>query len=383
MVRDRPSATVLIAGTSTRAFAESATRAGYSCSTIDAFGDRDQKARVENVGLGHDLGRRYSASAAATLGLRIDASSVAYVGGFENHPKAVARLARGRALWGNAPETLERVRDPWLLARVVERAGGLFPTTLSAADARRADAGRSWLRKPVAGGGGQGVRSWRPGQSLRRNEIVQERIVGLLASAAFVADGGRAVVLGVSRQLAGDPRFGATGSRYCGSLYPLALEAAAASSVRDIVDAVASEFGLVGVNGIDFIVRGGAIHVLELNPRFTSSMELLERAHDLSIFDVHVRACVEAALPPPPLSPVEVLGKAVLWARRDLVVPDTDGWLNDDSIRDVPHTGDRVPAGHPVCTIFARGGHASECENRLVDAASAVLGPPNVEAARA
>ena len=115
---------VLIVGVSTRALAESASRAGYSCLSVDAFGDLDQKSRVPNVGLSRDLGRSYSAAAAVAVGRRFPAACAAYVGDLENHPAAVRRLARGRRLLGNTPATLVRVRNPVTLAEAVRRGGG-------------------------------------------------------------------------------------------------------------------------------------------------------------------------------------------------------------------------------------------------------------------
>jgi predicted ATP-grasp superfamily ATP-dependent carboligase len=141
---------VLIVGTSTRAFAESASRAGHACVSVDAFGDLDQKARVENVGLGRDLGRAYSAAAAVAVSRRCDAERVAYVGNLENHPSAVRRLAAGRVLLGNPPATLTRARDHAALARVVEAAGARVPRTLRADAARSSPLAGAWLKKPAA-----------------------------------------------------------------------------------------------------------------------------------------------------------------------------------------------------------------------------------------
>ena len=157
---------VLIVGVSTRALAESASRAGYSCVSVDAFGDLDQKSRVQNVSLARDQGRRYSASAAVAVGRRFPAASAAYVGNLENHPAAVRRLALGRRLWGNTPATLVRARDPIAVADAVRRAGGRAPLTLLAGETRHASAGVRWLRKPRRGGGGSGVRDWEPGAPL-------------------------------------------------------------------------------------------------------------------------------------------------------------------------------------------------------------------------
>ena len=363
---------VLIVGVSTRALAESASRAGYSCLSVDAFGDLDQKSRVQNVGLSRDLGRPYSAAAAVAIGRRAAAASAAYVGNLENHPAAVRRLALGRRLLGNTPATLVRVRDPVAVAEVVRRAGGRVPLTLLPDQTRHASAGVRWLRKPRRGGGGSGVREWKLGAPLGPNELVQERIEGVLASAALVADGQRAVLLGISRGLAGDPAFGARGHRYCGSFYPFFADRALLDRMGAIVGAVTEAFGLVGLNGIDFVLREGEPYVLEINPRYCASMELMERGGGISVFEAHVSACGRA-LPSVDLAPTrEVLGKAILYARRDVVVGDSRRWLLRDDVRDVPFPGDRIRRGHPVCTVFARGADRVTCYARLVAAASAL-----------
>jgi len=367
---------VLIVGVSTRALAESASRAGYACVTVDAFGDLDQKSRAQNVSLSRDLGRRYSAAAAVAVSRRFPvasaAGSTAYVGNLENHPTAVRRLALGRRLLGNTPATLVRARDPLAVAEPVRRAGGRVPLTLLPDQTRHANAGARWLRKPRRGGGGSGVKEWKPGAPIRPHELVQERIEGLLASVAFVADGRRAVLLGMSKGLAGDPAFGARGYRYCGSVYPFSADRALLDRMSAIAGAVTEAFGLVGLNGIDFVLREGEPYVLEINPRYAASMELIERSGRLSVFEAHVAAC-GGALPSEGAAPMpEVLGKAILYARRDVIVGDSGRWLLRNDVRDVPFPGERIPRGHPVCTVFARGADSVTCYARLVAAASAL-----------
>jgi len=43
-------------------------------------------------------------------------------------------------------------------------------------------------------------------------------------------------------------------------------------------------------------------------------------------------------------------GKAVLFATEDVVIGDGVGWL-ERGVRDVPHPGERIAAGHPICTL--------------------------------
>ena len=148
--------------------------------------------------------------------------------------------------------------------------------------------------------------------------------------------------------------------------------AGANSRMSAIASAVTEAFGLVGLNGIDFVLKEGEPYVLEINPRYCASMELMERGGGLSVFEAHVAAC-GGALPSFDLAPVrEVLGKAILYARRDGVVGDSRRWLLRDDVRDVPFPGDRIRRGHPVCTVFARGADSVTCYGRLVAAASAL-----------
>jgi predicted ATP-grasp superfamily ATP-dependent carboligase len=53
-------------------------------------------------------------------------------------------------------------------------------------------------------------------------------------------------------------------------------------------------------------------------------------------------------------------------------VGDTTRWLGDPSIRDVPHPGEEILAGAPVCTVFASADDASSCRAALIARANDV-----------
>lgn len=368
---------VLIVGYSTRAAAESAARTGLAVTALDAFDDLDRHAAVRGLSMPRDLGAPFGARAAARAARGIGCEAVVYLSPFENHPAAVRELARGRALWGNAPEVLARVRDPQALTAALRRHGLPAPAVRTAAD-DPPDAG-AWLLKPRASGGGRGVRAWRRGEPVPRGRYLQERVEGTPGSVTFVADGRRVVVLGVSRQLAGEAAFGAHGFQYCGSVLAPAPLVGGESHAAALAQAVTESFGLVGLNGVDFVVRDGIPHAVEVNPRHSASMELVERARGTSILGAHVAACVDGALPdgaPPAARDARVHGKAVLYARRAVTVGDTRPWLDDASVRDVPRPGERIARGAPVCTVFAEGSDADACHAALVaraDAAYAAL----------
>jgi predicted ATP-grasp superfamily ATP-dependent carboligase len=201
----------------------------------------------------------------------------------------------------------------------------------------------------------------------------QERISGVPASIVFVAAGGRAVGLGVSLQLVGEQAFGASGFRYCGNVLAPAgddvLTNRVVESAITLANHVAGEFGLVGLNGLDCIIHDGVPYLIEVNPRWCSSMELVERHYGLSMFGVHAAACADGVLPVFDLERTRLsrpaVGKAIVFARTDVLVKDTRSWLADETVRDVPRPGERIRAGQPICTVFAEGGSAEECLGAL------------------
>ena len=393
---------VIIAGVSTRAAAESAARAGYAVTSFDAYGDLDQHPSVRVVSLPRDVGVPFTPRAAARAARSVDADAVAYLSSFENHPRAVEILATGRALWGNPPEVLRRVRDPFALSDALRRHGfatpaisgtGPGPSPIRPRPVPSAGSGPGLPRaspgpdpdlllKPLRSGGGQGVRRWGGDARIPRGHYVQEFIDGTPASIVFVAAGGRAIPLGVSTQLVGDAPFGASGYRYCGNiLHP--CDDDLFTSVCALAQAVAEDFGLVGVNGIDFIARGPAPYAIEVNPRWSSSMELVERAYGLSVFGAHAAACANGALPSFDLSSARhtraVYGKAIVFAREDSIARDTRTWLTDPTVRDVPHPDERIARGQPICTVFASADDVGGCEAALASRAARVYGEIDVK----
>jgi uncharacterized protein len=348
---------ILLVSVSARMLAELGVRAGYDVVALDRFGDLDLQRLCPSVSVLRDLGGRGGMAALVDAAEQIQAPSVIYGAGLENKPGLVARLASGRRLLGCSREILARVRDPASLGASLRAAGLAYPATFGAREApRRADPSRRWLRKPVRGGGGRGVREWRGG-TLDAQVVVQERISGLACSAAAVADGRSATVLGVSEQLIGQRELGARGYAWCGNLVPARLgegqRRALNVAARVICTHLASAFGLRGLFGVDLVWDGERAWVVEVNPRPTGSLECIEAAHEVGVFAGHLEGCA-GRLPPiaPTPTPPRAAGKAILFATRDVRVGDTRGWLAR-GIRDVPHPGERIAAGHPICTLVS------------------------------
>ncbi|HWH92727.1 MAG TPA: ATP-grasp domain-containing protein, partial [Baekduia sp.] len=241
-----------------------------------------------------------------------------------------------------------------------------------------------WLRKPVRSGGGRGVREWRGGR-LADGVVVQERIAGLPCSAVAVADGRSAALLGVSEQLVGRRALGARRFKWCGNVVPPRLPAgehrALALTMQEICAHLATAFGLRGVFGVDVVWDGARPWVVEVNPRPVASLETIEAVHGVRSFTAHVDACAGRLPPamtaPSAAQPGRAAGKAVLYATENVQMPDTSDWPAR-RIRDVPHAGERIAAGRPICTLVALGRSPEAVLDDLEARAAALRGELHV-----
>lgn len=320
--------TVIILGTSTRAAAFSALRAGLSPWCVDVFADRDLQARCPVRRLRGPYPRAFLDEIADAP----DAPWM-YTGGLENHPRLVHRLALRRPLWGTDADTLRKVRDPAFLAAQA-RAVGLPAPRLGTWPP---GPGR-WMVKPRRGGGGIGVRTWSDAEPPERPRgvYVQEQIEGVAVGAAF--DG--PTLLGVTRQLVGTGWLNGPGLAYCGSVGPIALPHELAAKLTALGGRLVAA-GVRGPFGVDGILRGGELWPIEVNPRYTASFEVLEQARGAA----------------------RVVAKGVLYARRDLAFPAEGPWLDslDTPVHDwpahadIPAPGEAIPNGCPILTLFATG----------------------------
>ncbi len=373
---------ILIVGFSTRAIAESAVRGGYNVVTLDYFGDRDQKELVENYSLMRDFQLRFSAKALLIASRGLNSQVVAYTSSLENHPDVIEELAEGHNLLGNSPSTLRRARDWGHLRLVCRQENIAHPVTLLPGEEEQARGTGRWVSKPARSGGGHGISFWREG-ALGKGRILQEWIEGKACSAAFVADGRRCVLLGLTEQLIGRGELGARGFTWCGNILPLSLPTpeigTVIGSVQEMAEKLTRSCDLRGVNGVDFVLgrdeaRRPVPYLVEVNPRYTASMELIERAYGINVFDLHVRS-FDGELPSFSLGEnvhrPGFYGKGIIYAREDVVMPETVRWRAKGR-RDIPFLGEKIEAHHPICTVLAQGETREGCWRRLLAAAEMV-----------
>jgi uncharacterized protein len=340
---------VLIAAVTGRALAASAARGGYSTVVLDYFGDRDTVAAARACRVvAAPRALRFNAAAllagAAELASPARSAGLVYGSGFEGRPRLLSRLASGRRLFGNPAGLIARLRDPARFFPLLDRLGIPHPAVRLTPPA-----GGGWLAKLGGGSGGVHVRPVESGPP-RPAAYYQRWEQGRPMSVLFLADGRRAMTLGISRQWI-TPAAGLP-FRYGGAVGRAALPPGVRSRLADRLDALVRATGLVGLNGIDFLVEGERWLVLELNPRPPATMDLYDLDYPAGLFHWHLQAAL-GTLPPAPAPARAVRAHLIVHAPAAGVVgesPRFPRWC-----RDLPQPGTGFRREDPVCTVVAAG----------------------------
>lgn len=389
-------APIAVAALSARMLAEAGRDGGYRTVALDLFGDADTRRAAEAwfpLGAPASLSIDGGALLVALRRLRACGAAGWIAGsGFEAQPELLAAGARILTMIGNAPEVVARVRSPAEFFSRLATLGIPHPETRRECPSSPL----GWLRKDFASCGGREVRPALrralPIGAVRMNGgteagIHYQRITpGVPMSALFVADGRRSRLIGVSRQIV--RRCGDRPYVFRGCIGPVAVAPGVRRTLEGVLDALTADFGLRGVNGLDFLLDDDHISVLELNPRPPASIALYRDALPGGVLRAHLVASLDGGLPDAaevrssgqatrsvtdadiaiagvgapsdaraatPNSPARHRGFEVVFAGRCGVVGEAaaHALAGLDWCHDLPAAGTCFGPGDPVCTVSA------------------------------
>jgi len=301
-----------------------------------------------------------------------------YTGALENRPALLEQLAALRPLLGNPADVVRAVRDPFRLYDALSRNG--LPALAVHQTKEPAPQDGRWMLKPWRGSAGRGICVW-DGRAPNLRDLnepcyFQQRAGGEPISGLFLAAGGATTLIGATEQWIGRPELSAKPFLYCGSIGPLDLPDDVLSQIAECGAKIASEFGLRGLFGIDFLQENAVAWPTEVNPRYTASVEIYERTMDLALLDWHIQACEAHSDSEKSYSLAEQFrktiaearstahgrkaAKAIVYAPFSLRTPDLVTLEKSDKfasagikIADRPAVDSPITEGAPICTLIA------------------------------
>jgi predicted ATP-grasp superfamily ATP-dependent carboligase len=295
-------------------------------------------------------------------------------------------MAELRPLWGNDPSALAASRSPFGVAQLLRE------VNLACLDVRHTPPmwaeGVHWLRKPLRSAAGRDISFADELPATKKHAdrrfYFQRYIEGPSYSAVFVGDPvGAAYLLGVTQQLVGECLLNAKSFQYCGNIGPIELTDSVLAALQRIGEVLTTGCHLRGLFGIDFILNEDGPWLVEVNPRYTASVEVLEYATDTAFLSLHRNAFEPSSLvrSPRPFGR-DYFGKAILYARKRIVMLanalspqppfDPERPFVMPAAADIPSIGEAIEPGWPICTVFARGSSIEECHQQLLQHARGI-----------
>ncbi|MEE2935307.1 MAG: ATP-grasp domain-containing protein [Planctomycetota bacterium] len=400
---------LVLIGASVREAAQSARRGGYRVIGIDLFGDTDTRELCDEFYLlspgiqqmtrpeldGRVLAAIQGLPILPVGGLRCWPADLPSDGLFGSDPTENGVSENG--VLGDHSSGQRAYRPPGCFrdfGELRDFAGDPaigFPETI---DAITPPGRGKWLRKRTDSCGGLGI-TWaakrdssslfyqRPtgdkNQAADQNHLgdqgsetrLQRWVRGRPFGATLIHDGDQATLVGVCRSVV--TRIGTFPFAYGGSIGPVALPPSVSDGITRFADRVAETRRLKGLFNIDFILDGdNRAWILEVNPRWSASMELLEGqlresdptfsliAMDLRSRERRLRSVERLSLRCQPRSnyqPRSIYFKRIHFASRSQVFRRqrwTAALRLGSSLHDIPVDGQRIGMGEPICTEIER-----------------------------
>ena len=353
---------ILAIGYSVRHIVCSGSRAGYEMYAADAFGDVDTKRCAREY---YPLDPLQLHAELKTLKNEIDKVDGMIIGsGFENADFSFLNEEDMRKILGNAPEKTKEISNKAWLSSRLDDLGIPHPLTYTGralaemiAEGERIPLHYPVVAKPAYGGGGTANFLCHNEKELIRwatqlpDFLYQEYIKGKHASVSTISTKRAAMTVCLNEQLIGVYSLSAPGPFvYCGNISPFVTKFS--DRVCVLAEELTSELGLLGSNGVDFVITDDGPFVIEVNARLQGSLDTVERSTGLNVVDAHVKA-VRGELPEQ-VAAKRYAVKAIVFAKQEGVVIENLE-VDREGIVDIPEKGRIVKPGEPIATGIGIG----------------------------
>jgi uncharacterized protein len=356
---------ILVIGFSTRNIVCSARRAGYNVYSIDAFRDLDlQECAYASVLLEFRTAKKMHQLDFSKIKVKMDS--------FELKFDAIVPVSGLGMIDYNifpspcltsSQDAVQKASDKRYLSKRLEALGISHPRCYSLDELDTIEC--PVIIKPALGGGGTLNRIAKSKQeilsvldellgldqeSADQTVIIQEFLEGIPSSVSLLSTKSEALSVAVNEQLIGISWLSRLPFAYCGNITPFKI--GQAEEMEALAEDLVLRFKLVGSNGVDFLFTENGPVVLEINPRFQGSLDTVEKAMGINLFEAHVN-CFRGELPDKPKAKC-FAARGIFYSDRELFI---DRELMDIIIRekcaDIPPPGTVAKPDWPLTSLFS------------------------------
>ena len=367
--RKSDNATLILIGASVRALAFSCIRAGYNPWCIDLYADEDLTKNCPTTLITKSFPDEIS-----DLIKTAPKVPILYTGGLENHSALLQSLSAERTVLGITGNTLTNLRNTPEFYNLLKSKQINTPNIITSTKDLNKET--SYLRKPKYRSGGLGIKPFEPSKQTMVDDsdfYYQEFIKGESRSAIFCFTESGFELLGTSIQSSGTQSLHASDFLYSGSMGPVKPCNSELTELQTIGEIISSNYRPRGLLGMDYILNESRVYPLEINPRYTASMEVLELALGQNFITKHMQAFgFKAICENPARTEPSVIGKAIYYAPHDVLIPEDAPWVSIEAnprlfstFADIPRANSAIDKVSPVVTIFAKADSLNDVKAQL------------------
>ena len=346
---------ILIFAQSARFIAESATRGGYTVWVADCFCDTDTVQLAERATQLPPLAELNQELILETL-QQLSHGERCYlvVGtGVERFYPLLATLPDHIIPLGNNSQTLARLRQASQFFPLLDNLALPHPEISWSMPSTAAD---DWLQKDLSCCGGSGIIPATIAQD-KKGVFYQHRVKGISASVSFIANGKQAQILAINEQINRQASFALA---YIVS--PLCLTAKLELALSRALNAICGATGMKGLGSLDLLIDSNDhFYILELNPRFSASFELLPEQNML--FTWYFHACHGQLPDKRTRQPQGIRMLSYLYGDKTGHIMDQPNW--PEQCHDLPKAGTLIETGAPICSILVKAETRAGCFQKL------------------
>jgi len=385
---------LVILGFSARAAAECAVQAGYCPTVVDFCGDRDLLALKCHY---------HSMTNPDWLDWLVEQRTegpVLLTGGMEHQSSFLYEYFRRSHRSCETIKSVLAMRDSQNWQQWAEVSDIVWPVSISLTnfssakspdfDPNHLGPNFRWVLKSQKSVGGLGVQDWPVDNELShlrvQNDIesyyLQERLDGIGVGVTFLTSQYGTIPLGVAENGFQDTQSFLPKYTYRGSIGPYRLSEANLFKLKSFAQIAGKESGIQGLWQADFILNEFQIALLEINPRWSASMEILDVAFNERLVAWH-GACLDETVEMNAWIELtkrseqriqegskQVFGKWIRYAPHEFIVSETESsrwwearWNSGQALvqgrsrfeADIPGANTKVAGGQPIRTTMVVG----------------------------
>ena len=292
------------------------------------------------------------------LNLRKNDTLIIVSGEYDSDKDYYNALSEFGYIVGNKQSTIQEIYNHEKLFSKLSKNNIKFPKKISDDEAKKS---KNFLNKNFYSSGGLGIQKNTIQKQIKKTDFYQAYIEGDVFSIIFISNKNKKFsIVGVNQIFSKNTNL--SDFTFSGARSNVLLDQKYIKSLDRMINFFVSEYGLIGINGIDFIIKDD-VYFLEINPRLTQTCFMYDDLFFNGFIEAHIKACIKNSISFNLKNRVYSYAFETIFAKNSFKFN-----LNVDSfnfLMNIPRKNTFIEVGHPICTICIKSNKTNDIQMLL------------------